>query len=36
MADYREQDWLANVPLYTFNILINKELNYGISITYYS
>ena len=36
MAEYREQDWLVNVPLYAFNMLINEELNYGLSIIYYS
>ena len=25
MADYREQDWLVNVPLYGFNVLTTKE-----------
>lgn len=25
MADYREQDWLVNVPLYCFNVLTTKE-----------
>ncbi len=25
MADYREQDWLVNVPLYGFNVLTSKE-----------
>lgn len=25
MVDYREQDWLVNVPLYGFNVLTTKE-----------